>query len=64
MHPDFSSEIDYLSRSNPNNRPKLYRKREMVGEIGWGVAAGCNTDLEAEFEDVFSAIPISYSALL
>ena len=49
MHPDHSSEIDYLHRSNPENKPKLYRKKEMVGEIGWGVAASCNTDIEGKY---------------
>lgn len=35
MHPDHSSELDYIMRGNPENKPRLYRKKEMVGEIGW-----------------------------
>ena len=35
MHPDASSELDYITRANPENKPKLHRKRN--GRRNWVV---------------------------
>lgn len=51
MHPDHSSELDYIMRGNPENKPRLYRKKEMVGEIGWkaGQSTSRPKDLSGNF---------------
>ena len=54
MHPDASSELDYITRANPDNKPKLYRKNEMVGEIGWSAqnqvkTGGRPVDIEGNY---------------
>ena len=52
MHPDASSELDYITRANPENKPKLYRKNEMVGEIGWSMPSqktGRPRDIEGNY---------------
>lgn len=33
MHPDGSSELDYIARVDPNNRPKMYRKNVNILRI-------------------------------
>ena len=48
MHPDASSELDYITRANPDNKPKLYRKNEMVGEIGWSANQKTGRPLDIE----------------
>merc|ERR1712137_128274 len=30
MHPDHSSELDYIMRGNPENKPRLYRKKKWL----------------------------------
>ena len=58
MHPDASSELDYITRANPDNKPKLYRKNEMVGEIGW--SANQKTGRPLDIEGILVVFYVTY----
>ena len=34
MHPDGSSEVDYMARVDPTNKPKMYRKNVSLIKYG------------------------------
>ena len=39
MHPDGSSEVDYMARVDPTNKPKMYRKNVSIAIIEKSIKA-------------------------